>query len=149
MPPTLHRIERPAPRPYAALPIAWTAIILLLTLTPAQEMPRTPEWKLLAFDTAAHAGVFGLLAALSWFSLRRQRRWPRLAAHPALAVLAYCIVLGAFIEGMQYVMALGRNPEWSDLLSDSIGAALVLGVLAGGRWLWQRARAGRALSYDG
>ena len=143
------RAERPAPKSYAALPIAWTAIILLLTLTPAQEMPRTPEWKFLAFDTAAHAGVFGLLAALSWFSLHRQRRWPRLAAHPVLAVLAFCTALGAFIEGMQYVMALGRNPEWSDLLSDALGAALVLLVLAGGRWLWQRARGSRAIGYSG
>ena len=63
-------------------------MVLVLTLTPSNEMPRTPVWELLSFDTAAHAGVFFVLAGLSWFSLHRQRRWPRLARHAGAAVLA-------------------------------------------------------------
>ncbi|WP_460502028.1 VanZ family protein, partial [Hymenobacter agri] len=61
------------------MPLLWAAVVLVLTLTPSDEMPRTPVWELLSFDTAAHAGVFFVLASLSWFSLRRQRRWPWLA----------------------------------------------------------------------
>ena len=126
MPPSLP----PARRPYAALPLLWAAFMLLLTLTPAREMPVTPAWKLLSFDSAAHAGVFGVLAILSWFSLRRQRRWPVLAQQAAAVVLASCVAFGALIEVLQYLTAQGRHAEWSDLLSDSIGALLALGLAA-------------------
>ncbi len=116
----------PARRPYAALPLLWAAFMLLLTLTPARDMPVTPAWELLSFDTAAHAAVFGVLAALSWFSLRRQRRWPLLAQQAAVAVLVGCVAFGGLIEVLQYVMAQGRHAEWSDLISDGIGALVAL-----------------------
>ena len=122
------RLPLPAPRPYAALPLLWAAVVLVLTLTPSAEMPRTPVWELLSFDTAAHAGVFFVLAVLSWFSLRRQRRWPRLARHAGAAVLVGSLLFGALIEGLQMTMHLGRHGEWSDLLSDGLGAALALGL---------------------
>ena len=128
------------PRPYAALPLIWAAIILLLTLTPAADMPRTPTWELLSFDTAAHAAVFGLLAALAWFWARRQRRWPRLARRPAGPLLAACLLFGGLIELLQHTMHQGRHGEWSDLLSDGLGAALALLSLAGLR-RWQASRA--------
>ena len=118
----------PAPRAYAALPLLWAAVVLVLTLTPADEMPRTPVWKLLSFDTAAHAGVFFVLAGLSWFSLRRQGRWPRLAAHAGAVALAGSLLFGALIEVLQMTMRLGRHGEWSDLLSDGLGAALAVGL---------------------
>lgn len=118
----------PEPRSYAALPLLWAAVILVLTLTPSAEMPRTPVWELLSFDTAAHAGVFFVLAILSWFSLRRQRRWPRLAAHAGAVVLAGSLLFGALIEVLQMTMRLGRHGEWSDLLSDGLGAALAVGL---------------------
>ncbi|MVN79166.1 M28 family peptidase [Hymenobacter sp. HMF4947] len=130
----------PTRKPYAALPLLWVVVMLVLTLTPAQEMPRTPEWELLSFDTAAHAGVFAVLAALSWFSLRRQGRWPVLARYAAAPVLLSCVLFGALIEVLQYVMNVGRHAEWSDLLGDSLGAALALLLVSGGwRW-WHRSR---------
>lgn len=128
-----------SPRPYFGLPLAWAALVLVLTLTPANEMPRTPVWKLLSFDTAAHAGVFFVLAALSWFSMHRQRRWPWLARRAGLAVLVSSVALGALIEVLQMTMRLGRHGEWSDLLSDSIGAVLAVGLAA----VWHRRQARR------
>jgi aminopeptidase YwaD len=120
---------RPSPaRSYAALPLLWAAVVLVLTLTPAKEMPRTPVWELLSFDTAAHAGVFFILAALSWFSLRRQSRWPGLARHAGAAVLTYSLLFGALIEILQMTMRLGRHGEWSDLISDGLGATLAVGL---------------------
>lgn len=127
----------PTRKPYAALPLLWAVVMLVLTLTPAQEMPRTPEWKFLSFDTAAHAGVFAVLAALSWFSLRRQGRWPALARHAGPAVLLGCVLFGGLIEVLQYVMNVGRHAEWSDLVGDSAGAALAL-LLASGGWHWRQ-----------
>jgi VanZ family protein len=125
-------------RTYAILPISWTIIMLWLTLTPSKNLPPTPEWKLLSFDTAAHAGIFAVLAVLSWFSLSRQQRWPALARHAGMVVLVGCVIFGALIEVVQYSMRLGRNAEWTDLLGDSVGAALALLLVIGGwRW-WQR-----------
>ena len=121
-------LPAPAPRPYAALPLLWAVVVLLLTLTPSAEMPRTPVWELLSFDTAAHAGVFFVLAGLSWFSLRRQRRWPRVSAHAGAGVLASSLLFGGLIEVLQVAMRLGRHGEWSDLLSDGLGAALAVGL---------------------
>ena len=130
----------PDRRAYAALPLLWTAVVLVLTLTPAIDMPRTPAWKLLSFDTAAHAGVFGVLAALSGFSLRRQRRWPRLARHSGLVALLGSTALGGLIEVLQYAMHLGRHAEWTDWLSDTLGAALAVGLLFLVRRVWQARR---------
>ncbi|MFC7666856.1 M28 family peptidase [Hymenobacter humi] len=102
--------------------------MLLLTLTPSYKMPITPVWELLSFDTAAHAGVFVVLAGLSWFSLRRQRRWPRVARRVGRVVLVGSILFGGLIEVLQHTMALGRHGEWTDLISDAIGAALAVGI---------------------
>jgi aminopeptidase YwaD len=115
------------------LTLLWVAVMLVLTLTPAQEMPRTPAWKFLSFDTAAHAGVFAVLAGLAWLWARQQLR----LRHPASLVLVGCVAFGALIEVLQYTMQLGRHAEWTDLLSDSIGAALGLAaaVVAGRRLL--------------
>ncbi|WP_426058192.1 VanZ family protein [Hymenobacter sp. B1770] len=130
----------PPRRPYAALPILWAMLVLVLTLTPAQEMPITPVWELLSFDTAAHAGVFVVLAGLSWFSLSRQRRWPRLARHAGLVVVVGSTLFGGLIEVLQHTMGLGRNGDWTDLVSDAIGAAVAVGVLtAWARWHAHRA----------
>ena len=132
------------PRSYAALPIIWAVVVLVLTLAPASEMPHTPAWKLLSFDTAAHAGVFVVLAGLSWFSLHRQRRWPRLARRAGAVVFVGSILFGALIEVLQVTMNMGRHGEWSDLLSDSLGAALVVGVAL--IWAARQARRARPLA---
>ena len=128
----------PAPRPYAALPLLWAVVVLALTLTPSAEMPRTPVWELLSFDTAAHAGVFFVLAGLSWFSLRRQHRWHRLAARAGAVALGSSLLFGALIEVLQTTMHLGRHGEVSDLLSDGLGAALAVGLATG--WAARTAR---------
>ncbi|TGE09857.1 VanZ family protein [Hymenobacter fodinae] len=127
----------PRRRAFVALPLAWAALVLILTLTPSQEMPKTPEWELLAFDTAAHAAVFGVLAILSYFSARRQQRRPTLRRHSFGIILLYCIGFGALIEVLQMTMDLGRHGEWSDLLSDTIGTVLGLGLMHLTRRYWQ------------
>ncbi|WP_230688353.1 VanZ family protein [Hymenobacter jeongseonensis] len=135
---------QPVLRPYAALPLLWAAIVLVLTLTPAQDMPRTPAWELLSFDTAAHAGVFVVLAGLSWVSFSRQRRWPHVARHAGLVVLVGTILFGGLIEILQHTMGLGRHGDWTDLLSDAIGAAVAVGLASA--WAWGRKRRERVLA---
>jgi len=127
----------PSRRAFAALPVTWAVIVLVLTLTPADEMPETPHWKLLSFDTAAHAAVFVLLAVLVCFSAGRQRRFPALRANVFSLVLLGSVAFGALIEVLQMTMKLGRHGEWSDLISDSLGAVLgLVGMALLRRW-WQ------------
>jgi aminopeptidase YwaD len=131
---------KPTRKLYAVPPLLWAAIMLVLTLTPAQEMPQTPNWQVIAFDTSAHAGVFGVLAILSWIAVRQQRRWPALAQRASWVVLVGCVLFGGLIEILQYLMNVGRQAEWSDLGGDSLGAALALLLVSGGwRW-WQHRR---------
>ncbi|GAA4350580.1 hypothetical protein GCM10023185_08460 [Hymenobacter saemangeumensis] len=125
-------------RPYAGLPLAWATLIAVLTLTPSHKMPRTPVWELLSFDTAAHAGVFAVLAILGWWAISRQRRWPTLAPWAGTVVFVACILFGGLIEVLQHTMKLGRHGDWTDLLSDGIGAALGLGLCATGARVLQR-----------
>ncbi|TGE21761.1 VanZ family protein [Hymenobacter aquaticus] len=126
----------PRRRAFVALPLAWAAFILVLTLTPAEDMPATPPWELLSFDTAAHAFVFFVLAVLSYFSSVRQPWFPWRRRHAFSLVLAEGILLGALIEFLQITMDLGRHGEWSDLLSDGIGTVAGLLLLHACRRWW-------------
>lgn len=126
----------PRGRPLVGLPLAWAAVVLILTLTPAQEMPQLPPWELISFDTAAHAFVFVILAALTIFSVRRQRTWLQLHRWGYLAVFLGGVAFGLLIEVLQMTMNLGRHGEWSDALSDALGVAagLVLGYITRRWW---------------
>ncbi len=146
-------LPQPQPTPplrashrYTVLALLWTVVVLVLTLTPAAEMPSTPVWELLSFDTAAHAGVFFVLAGLYGLALR-QRRWPWVARRTGLAVFVGCTLLGAAIEVLQYNMKLGRHGEWTDLLSDAIGAALGVGVAQA--WARRKPQAIRVVCWVG
>ncbi|GAA3923451.1 VanZ family protein [Hymenobacter algoricola] len=124
-------------RPLVALPLTWAALVLVLTLTPAQDMPAVPPWELISFDTAAHAFVFFVLAGLSYFSARRQQRWPGLRQHAFSLMLGGGILFGTLIEGLQMTMHLGRHGEWSDVIGDALGTLLgLLSMWAVRRW-WE------------
>ena len=126
----------PRGRPLKGLPLAWAVLVLVLTLTPADDMPELPPWELISFDTAAHAFVFVLLAALTVFSVRRQagqrlRRWAY------LIVALGCIGFGLLIEALQTAMHLGRHGEWSDALSDTLGVGVGLLLAYSTRRWWE------------
>ncbi|MCA8831882.1 VanZ family protein [Hymenobacter pini] len=127
----------PRRRALVVLPLAWAAFVLVSTLTPAKSMPDTPHWELLSFDTAAHAFVFWVQAVLAVFSARRQRWFSWLRQHAFTAVLLSTVFMGAFIEVLQMRMNLGRHGEWSDLLSDSLGAVVGLLLMWLTRRFWQ------------
>ena len=88
-----------------------------------------PHWELLSFDSAAHAGVFLVMAALYIFSARRQQRFPRLRRRAFWYEFAFCTILGVLIEFLQTQMALGRQGEWSDVISDTLGTVAGLGLM--------------------
>jgi len=127
----------PRGRPLVGLPLAWAALVLVLTLTPSKDMPVVPPWELISFDTAAHAFVFVVLAALMVFSARRQayQLWLRRQAY--VVILIGCIGFGLLIEWLQMTMNLGRHGEWSDAISDALGTVIgLLMAYATRRW-WE------------
>jgi hypothetical protein len=101
----------PRRRALVALPLAWAALVLVLTLTPADDMPATPPWELISFDTAAHGFVFFVLAVLSYFTARRQARFPWLRRQAFTLMLLGGILFGALIELLQMTMHVGRHGE--------------------------------------
>ena len=107
--------------------ILWAAAVLLLTLLPSDKLPETPEWKLLSFDTLAHAGVFGLLTLLVARSFYFEYGKPQFLKFALLVAIILCSFLGGIIELLQTVMKQGRHGEFTDLFSDFIGA--ILGAL--------------------
>ena len=137
MPPRTARSSAPKPpvapagRAWRGLTLAWAAMIAVLTLLPADRLPPTPAWELLSFDTPAHAGVFAALAL-------PLRGWWRAAGGRAsfLGTFVAALAYGALIECLQMTMHLGRHGEWSDLLSDGIGAlaGAALAALVPARW---------------
>jgi aminopeptidase YwaD len=106
-------------RDWSIFTIMWGAVIAILTLLPSDRLPPTPAWRLLSFDTAAHAGVFLVLA------LPLRRWWQATGSRNAfLGTFVVALAYGALIEWLQTVMHLGRHGEWSDLISDGLGALL-------------------------
>lgn len=123
-------------RALVALPLAWAALVLVLTLTPAKDMPEVPPWELISFDTAAHAFVFFVQAVLSYFSAQRQQRFPNVRRYSFGLLLFGGILFGALIEVLQMTMHWGRHGEWSDVIGDALGTlAGLLSMHALRRWL--------------
>ncbi|KUG08205.1 VanZ family protein [Solirubrum puertoriconensis] len=131
---TQPRTILPGSRVWLLLSVAWTAFMLWGTLSPLNQLPPLPHWELLSFDTAAHAGMFVVTAVLYILTARRQRLYPSLRRRAFWWVLVVCTLLGAFIELVQTFMDLGRLGEWTDMISDSLGA--VAGLLL--MWLIRR-----------
>lgn len=82
------------------------------------------------WDKLGHAGVYCILGFLLWKSCRlpKQRR-----RYTAVWALLGGTALGWSLELAQAMMAVGRNAEWGDLLMNTFG--LVLGV--GVSWGWE------------
>jgi VanZ family protein len=104
--------------------ILWAAVILVLTLLPAESLPPTPTWELLSFDTFCHAAVFALLAFLVIRSFQFHYGSPRFFKFALLVSLALCLFFGILIEMLQTIMKRGRHGEVTDVLSDFIGELL-------------------------
>jgi VanZ family protein len=118
------------------LAAAWTVFMLWGTLSPLDRLPPLPHWELLSFDTAAHAGMFVVTAVLYLLMARWQQRFPSLRRRAFLLTLLVSLALGALIEVIQSVMELGRMGDWTDFVSDAIGAVLGVGLMRLTRRWW-------------
>ena len=96
-----------------APPLAWAAVILILTSIPGPDLPID----LTGIDKLAHFGsyfVLGLLASRA--ALQRESGWKR-----ALLVIAAIAILGALDELHQQFIP-GRDMDIHDWFADALGA---------------------------
>ncbi|HKR90511.1 MAG TPA: VanZ family protein [Phenylobacterium sp.] len=87
------------------------AVLLYLTLAPAQDLPKERLW-----DKAEHAIAWSVLAGVGLAF------WPE---RPRL-ISGFAFGLGALIEVLQWAMPFGRDGDVRDLLADSVGIAVAL-----------------------
>jgi len=81
-------------------------------------------WKLLQFDSAAHAFVFVIFTFLWGVAFSKQRDYRFLTRHSITIAAVVGVVYGILIEIMQYYIFIGRSAEFSDMLSDAIGCLI-------------------------
>ena len=109
------------PRPLRlAAYAAATVILLYLCLAPSDDLPGVSLW-----DKAEHAIAWAVLAGVG---LALSPRRPR-------AICAFAIGLGIAVELLQATLGFGRDGDWRDLVGDTIGVAVALGLWAGARRL--------------
>ncbi|MBN8824232.1 MULTISPECIES: VanZ family protein [unclassified Spirosoma] len=96
------------------LAIIWTIIMLIGCLTPHDDLPE----ELLSWsDKLLHVLIFAPFTLL----------WA-LAGFPMGRVLIAGILFGALIEVLQYILPINRSGDLIDLLADSLGAVVGIGI---------------------
>jgi VanZ family protein len=97
-------------------PIAWAAIILILTSITGADLPRLP---FADADKVAHGALYGVLGLLS---LRASWR-PGRVGWSLVVVLASVALMSALDEWHQQFIS-GRSVELLDWLADCLGATV-------------------------
>ena len=101
---------------------AVTLVILYLSLMPA------PPSEGLGWDKLNHVAAMAAVTVIAFRVLRP------VSLRAVLLAGLYALLLGALIELLQGTLTTTRSAEWSDLLADAVGVALVMP----GLYLWKR-----------
>lgn len=113
---------------YLFFTLCWLLLILLLTLTPGENMPQTSLWEnLLSFDKVAHFFIFGVLVFLMIIGLSKQYRYLFLRNKAVQISLAVGIAYGIIIEIIQQFIP-GRGFEVADIAANTIGCFMGYGL---------------------
>jgi VanZ family protein len=107
--------------------IFWLLLILLLSLTPGEEIPQH-VFSLVAFDKLMHWLFYGLLTHFWLVGLKKQYRSPRLKKNALYFVIFGAVVLGVSIEVIQGQFISGRFFEGWDILANCIGCFMGIGL---------------------
>jgi len=106
------------------IPFSWTLVIGVLTGLPGKNFPDMSFWKLLQFDSAAHAFVFLVFTFLWGVALAKQRNFGFLSRNAVGFAAIVGVLYGISIEIMQYYIFIGRSCEFSDMVSDATGCLI-------------------------
>lgn len=107
---------------YLILALIWSIFLIFLSVQPSAEVEIFLPFDLLA--SLAHAAVYFVLAALLCLALRF---WKYNMIHIALISFIYATIWGIVNELVQFYEPT-RSPSISDVISDSIGAALAIAL---------------------
>ena len=115
-------------------PFIWLIFIAVLSLMPAEDLPKVPMWNLPQFDKLVHFTMYFILAVLLAKPLIKLELlvWS--------IVLFISVLIGGLIEILQFAITNYRSASWFDFLADITGAIIGLlayGKLVSGKW-WER-----------
>ena len=109
--------------------LLWASLITYLSLMPANKLPDNDLFHLLFIDKWIHLFlyfIFSLLLLAAW-----KQNQPFILK--AATVTLFCIAFGFTIEMLQDKLTTTRHFEWLDLVADSVGALVYVGI-----WLRRR-----------
>ncbi len=102
--------------------LAWTIIILLLTILPGNYFPHVPNFMdLFSPDKIVHLLIFGTLCLLSIIAFGKQYSYSFLRYNNIWFGLIYSISMGAITELLQGWMNWGRQASIYDFIANLIG----------------------------
>lgn len=99
---------------------AWSLIILLLTLSPGEKLPKVDIFQI---DKVVHFFVFGVLMVLSSYGLKKIFVLKDVPSSPEMIAGAYCFGLGIIVEILQLFVP-NRSLSAIDIIANSIGVGL-------------------------
>jgi VanZ family protein len=100
-----------------------------LAIVTGSLVPRLPDMMPMGSDKVWHFAGYGMLSF--WFvGVLERRRYPLLA----IVMLS----LGIAIEIAQHAMGMGRSADWRDIVANSLGIAVALGLAYAGLGAWLR-----------
>lgn len=135
------------------LALLWIAVIWQLSSIQGMDGPQefVHSW----LHNSAHAPFFGFLAFLLAIALPREDRWPRIDRYTAALVIGTAFAYSVIDEWHQSRVP-GRDADWSDVITDLIGASVTVWMIAWlakpngkARGLWMRIALGLALCLAG
>lgn len=99
----------------------WALVILMLSVTPGQELPDINFWE---FDKFAHIGVYGLLVLLfgAWLTRRGQFRPSDPRYQRAVLAIGIPALFGVIIEVVQGSLIPQRYFDVLDIMANIIGS---------------------------
>lgn len=115
-------------------PFIWLLFIAVLSLMPAEDLPKMPLRDLPQYDKMVHFTMYFILAVLLVKPLI-------ILQYPVwLVVLFISVLIGGLIEILQFAITNYRSASWFDFVADITGA--ITGLLAFGKLVagksWER-----------
>lgn len=111
-------------------PVAWAAVILVLTSIPASDLAPVGAFAFPGADKFVHGVLYAVLGALSMRAAGPHARWE------SLGLLSAAILLFAAADEWHQQFVPGRSPDALDLAADLTGA--VAGIAAARYFLRRR-----------
>lgn len=110
---------------YLAPAFLWALVILWLCAIPGQDLP---DWTLLTFDKAGHAGIFFILTVLLFWGFFKQEEKSFLKKYFLVCSILITVIYGGATELMQQYLFENRTADIMDFLANAIGSLFALPV---------------------